>query len=100
MQCVCTDPLLAVSAAEAVPVVVPAALETDAAVDAPLNERPSAAVDHFTIDAIRVRCAIGLDLVDRTHSVAALVHVLTVLQNVMHNTLLYHHHQQQQQQQQ
>ena len=78
MECVCADPVLAVSTAEAMPIVVPAALEADAAVDPPLNERPPAGVHHLTVDTVRVRCTFRLDLVDRADSVAALIHVLTI----------------------
>jgi len=78
MQPVCADPVLAVSPSEAVPVVVPTTLELDAAVDPSLYQRPPAAVDHFTVDGIRVRRAFRLDLIDRVDSVATLVHVLTI----------------------
>jgi len=64
VQSIRADPVLAVSAAEAVPVVVPAAMETDAAVDASLDDGPSGAVDHLTVDTVRVRRSFGLDLVD------------------------------------
>jgi len=78
MKCFGADPVLAVRAAEAMPIFIPSALETDAAVDAPLNERPSTAIDHLTVDAIRVNGAFRLDLVDRTYSVATLEHFLTI----------------------
>ena len=64
MQCIGADPVLAVSAAEAMPVVVPTALETDAPVDPSLNERPSSAIDDFTVDAIRMSGAFRLYLID------------------------------------
>jgi len=40
---------------EAVPVFVPAAAEADAAVDAPLDDRPRGVVDQFTVDSVGVR---------------------------------------------
>ena len=90
MQRICTDPVFAVSAAEAVSVVVPAALETDAAVNTPLYNCPSAVIDQLAVDAVRVRRTFRLYLVDRADSVATLIYVLAVLQNRLHDSLLYH----------
>ena len=54
VQPVRTDPVFAERCAEAVTVVVPAALEVAAAVDAPLDERPRRPVDQLTVSHLDI----------------------------------------------
>ena len=54
VQPVRTDPVFAERCAEAVTVVVPAALEVAAAVDPPLDERPRRPVDQLTVSHLDI----------------------------------------------